>query len=156
MPVEVYNNQNVELVSEQLLGKFGIAVAEALPLVLKNKIISRGILSADLDIEISIVDDAIISQVHEEFMDIPGATDVITFSHGDGLDSCIDSIGEIVISAETARRYGADHGNSFETELMLYIIHGLLHLAGHEDNDPVEREAMEIIQFKILERVWTG
>jgi ssRNA-specific RNase YbeY (16S rRNA maturation enzyme) len=37
---------------------------------------------------------------------------------------------------------------------MLYIIHGLLHLAGHEDADPKERKVMEVIQVQILEQVW--
>jgi len=91
------------------------------------------------------VSDEVIAQVHVDFMDIPGATDVITFSHG-----------EIVISAETARSYGEEYGNSFERELMLYIIHGLLHLAGHEDEDVLERENMEKIQTFILEQVWEG
>ena len=102
-----------------------------------------GVLSDLEEVEISIVSDEVIAQVHVDFMDIPGATDVITFAHG-----------EIVISAETAQEYGAEFGNSFEKELMLYMIHGLLHLAGHEDADPEERRVMEEIQTRILEQVW--
>jgi len=149
MPVEVYNHQTAEPVSDELLEKFTHASALAFPLVMQNRITDRGILCEELEVEISIVDDTTISQVHEDFMDIPGATDVITFSHEDS------GVGEIVISAETARSYGAEYGQSFETELMLYIIHGLLHLAGHEDEDPAERETMERIQFSILKEVWS-
>ena len=141
--LEVYNNQTEEVISDGLLEKFLRCGNLALPLALQHPAHGGGVL-ADLDeVEISIVSDEVITQVHQDFMDIPGATDVITFEHG-----------EIVISAQTARAYAAHYENSFEKELMLYIIHGLLHLAGHEDTDPEERKVMEAIQVKILEQVW--
>lgn len=146
MPVEVYNHQDAEAVSEALLEKLTDAANLAMPLALQNLANGGGVLKDGLEVEISIVDDETITQVHVDFMGIPGATDVITFSH--------DEVGEIVISSETAKSYGAEYGNSFETELMLYIIHGLLHLAGHEDEDSTERAAMEKIQFAILKKVW--
>jgi probable rRNA maturation factor len=142
--VEVYDNQEVVELPEELIEKWQEAANRALPLALEKPSHGGGSLP-DLDfVEISIVDDLTIDQVHRDFMDIPGATDVITFAHG-----------EIVISVETAQSYGAEYGNSFERELMLYIIHGLLHLSGHEDEDPDERTAMEKVQFEILEKVWS-
>ena len=150
MPAQVYNHQAAEPISDELLEKFTLVANKAFPMAIENRIKGAGILCETLEVEISIVDDATISQVHEDFMDIPGATDVITFSHGDS------GVGEIVISAETARIYGAEYGHSFETELILYIIHGFLHLAGHEDGELADREAMERIQFSILKEVWSG
>ena len=139
----MYDNQEVFELPEELIEKWQEAANAALPLVLENPAHGGGPLP-DLDfVEISIVDDPTIDQVHRDFMDIPGATDVITFAHG-----------EIVVSVETAQSYGAEYGNSYERELMLYIIHGLLHLSGHEDEDSAERAAMEKIQFEILEKVW--
>src|SRR5688500_19407761 len=76
-------------------------------------------------VEVAIVSDEVISRVHEEFMGIPGATDVITFDHG-----------EIVISAETAEVYAREHGHGVDQELALYIVHGLLHLNGYDDITP--------------------
>ncbi|MGJ8673756.1 rRNA maturation RNase YbeY [Rubritalea sp.] len=141
--VEVYNNQGVIAISDALIEKWQAAANLAFPMALANPAHGGGPLP-ELDlVEISIVDDPTIDQVHRDFMDIPGATDVITFAHG-----------EIVISAETAQSYGAEYGNAFERELMLYLIHGLLHLSGHEDTDPAERAAMEKVQFEILEAVW--
>ena len=90
-------------------------------------------------VEINFVDDAEIARVHLEFMDLPDATDVITFAHG-----------EIVISTETAQSYAAEFGNSTERELALYIIHGLLHLNGHEDATVEEAAEMKRIQERIL------
>lgn len=151
MTIEVYNHQEAESLSDGLIERFTSSLVKALPLVLKDRIQGRGILTESLEVEISIVDDPTIAQVHVDFMDIPGATDVITFSHG---DSGGGAMGEIVVSAETARSNSSEYDQEFESELMLYMIHGLLHLAGHEDADPDERSAMEEIQFRILKEVW--
>jgi len=141
--LEVYNNQSEVNISDALLEKYRDLGNLVLPMALDSPANGGGVLSDLEEVEISIVSDEVIAQVHVDFMDIPGATDVITFAHG-----------EIVISAETAQEYGAEFGNSFEKELMLYMIHGLLHLAGHEDADPEERRVMEDIQTRILEQVW--
>lgn len=143
--LEVYNNQTEEVIPNDLLERFLRCGSLALPLALQHPAHGGGVL-ADLDeVEVSIVSDEVIAQVHQDFMDIPGATDVITFEHG-----------EIVISAQTARVYAAMFSNSFEKELMLYIIHGLLHLAGHEDADQDEQKVMEEIQVQILDQVWSA
>ena len=144
MIVEVYDNQEVVKIAPECIEKWQNAANDALLLALKAPAHGGGVLP-ELDfVEINIVDDATIDQVHRDFMDIPGATDVITFAHG-----------EIVISSETAQSDGFEYGNSFEKELMLYIVHGLLHLSGHEDADAVERKAMEAIQEEILKQVWS-
>jgi probable rRNA maturation factor len=72
-------------------------------------------------------------------MSIPGATDVITFEHG-----------EIVISAETARAYAREHQHSVEHEIALYIVHGLLHLNGYDDTTPEAKREM----FRVQDEVW--
>jgi probable rRNA maturation factor len=91
-------------------------------------------------VEVAIVNDEMISRVHEEFMNIPGATDVITFEHG-----------EIVVSAEMAAAYASDHGHTVDEELALYIVHGLLHLNGFDDTTPAAKKRM----FRVQEKVWT-
>lgn len=141
--VEVYNNQQSIEISDELLERLESAAQLALPLAVKRPAHGGGVLP-ELDmVEVSIVDDPTIDQVHRDFMDIPGATDVITFAHG-----------EIVLSADTAMSFGVEYGNAFERELMLYIVHGLLHLSGHEDAMDSERMAMEKVQFEILDQVW--
>jgi probable rRNA maturation factor len=90
------------------------------------------------EIDIAIVSDAAIERVHTDFMQISGATDVITFDHG-----------EIIISAETAVRCAKDHGHSVDEELALYITHGFLHLAGYDDIKPADRRKMHAVQNRI-------
>ncbi len=99
---------------------------------------------ADLDeVEVSLLDDAAIARVHDEFMDDPTPTDVITFQHG-----------EILISVETAIRCAAEHGHPAEREALLYLIHGLLHLNGHDDLSEPAREIMHRTQESLLATVW--
>ena len=94
------------------------------------------------EIEVAVVSDAVIARVHVEFMGVPGATDVITFDHG-----------EIVVSADTARVQAAEHGHGVVGELALYIIHGLLHLNGYDDIAPRDRAKMHRVQDRIWRRV---
>lgn len=96
-------------------------------------------LAALEEIEITLIDDAEIGRVHADFLGDPAPTDVITFQHG-----------EILISAETAVRQAAEHGETVDRELALYAVHGLLHLAGWEDHDPAEAAAMAGRQALIL------
>ena len=91
------------------------------------------------EVVVSLVSDRRIAQIHRDFMNISGATDVITFEHG-----------EIIISAQTAMRCAGEYGHSTLEEAALYSIHGLLHLNGFLDGTDHERQAMHAIQ----ERIW--
>ena len=95
-------------------------------------------------LEVALVDDETSARVHMDFMEIPGPTDVITFHHG-----------EIVIGAEVALRQAEEYGEPFGREILRYFVHGLLHLAGHEDHEDSEREAMEKAQEEIVARLWS-
>ena len=77
--------------------------------------------------------------LHRKFLGQSGPTDVLTFQHG-----------EIFISVETARRHARAFGNSLLRELKLYIVHGLLHLHGFDDQTPSEAHKMKAAQEKIL------
>ena len=116
----------------------------ALPLCLKavGNAVPREVPEIDL-LEVSLVDDESIARVHGEFMDDPTPTDVITFPHG-----------EILISVETAIRAAAEQGHPTEREVLLYVVHGLLHLNGHDDLSEPARTRMHQEQERILDRVW--
>lgn len=121
------------------------AAVAAMPLVLAHTGMHPAVL-ADLDeVEVSFIDDATISTVHAEFMNDPSPTDVITFEHG-----------EILICTEAAIRQAEQGGHTPQRECALYVIHGLLHLNGHDDQTPVEYAALKQIQEAILEDVWPG
>ena len=92
------------------------------------------------EVEVTIVSDRVIADVHQRFMNIPGATDVITFEHG-----------EIVTSAQTAAAYARQFGHGVDQELGLYIIHGLLHLNGYDDLTRSDAARMRRAQQHILQ-----
>jgi probable rRNA maturation factor len=98
------------------------------------------VLPALENVDVIIVSDRVIADVHRRFMNIPGATDVITFDHG-----------EILISATTALANTVKFNATLKHEIGLYIIHGLLHLNGYTDKIPLEAQKMAKLQNEILQ-----
>jgi probable rRNA maturation factor len=99
--------------------------------------------------ELSIVflTDEAIARLHGAFLYDPTTTDVITFEGNPALGTA----GEICISADTARAYAKAHGHKFSTELALYVIHGWLHLAGHDDLVPAKKRVMRRAEARALQ-----
>lgn len=105
----------------------------------------------DPDLSVSIVDDAAIHALNREHLDHDHPTDVIAFDYGEGAEG--DSIfGEVIVSAETALRVAKERGvDSAAAELILYTIHGILHLKGYSDGDPSDAAVMWEKQREIME-----
>lgn len=137
--IHVYNQQRKVRFELPWLRKFaGVALAEC-----EGEGVTAGAALELLEeIEVSVVSDKVIAEVHERFMSIAGPTDVITFEHG-----------EIVISAETAARQAGEYGQRLEVELGLYVIHGILHLNGYDDREEEAATGMRKRQGGILGRV---
>jgi probable rRNA maturation factor len=93
-------------------------------------------------IHILIVSDRRMAALHKEFCSIPGATDVLTFQHG-----------EIVISADMAATQARMFHSNVTAEIQLYVLHGLLHLAGFDDATPSKRRQMHQLQKKLMTAV---
>ena len=96
------------------------------------------------EVFIWLISDRRMTRLHRTFLGQSGPTDVLTFQHG-----------EIFISVDTARRHARAFGNSLVHELQLYIVHGLLHLHGFDDQTPGEAHKMKAAQERIL-RIFTG
>jgi probable rRNA maturation factor len=136
----LYDHQDALLVD---LPRFTALAAAAWPIVLAEPGPETPALPGLAEIEVSFLTDEAITRVHGEFLGDATPTDVITFAHG-----------EILISTETALRQAADHGLTPLRETMLYLIHGLLHLNGHEDTSGEGFATMRRLQEKILNQVW--
>lgn len=95
----------------------------------------------DPEISVSIVDDPEIRKINRDHLGRDHPTDVIAFDYREDEGSA-DVSGEIIISAETARRVAAERGHEPEAELVFYVIHGTLHLMGFDDQDPEEARKM--------------
>jgi len=90
-------------------------------------------------IYVLVVSDRRMTALHNEFCRIPGTTDVLTFQHG-----------EIVISADTAATQARMFHTNVTAEIQLYVLHGLLHLAGFDDATPSKRRQMHQLQKKLM------
>lgn len=85
-----------------------------------------------------------ISKLHEEYFNDPSPTDCITFPIDDKEEETFYKVlGDIFICPEVALNYAQAHLVSFEEELTLYIVHGLLHLLGYDDIEEEERALMK-------------
>jgi probable rRNA maturation factor len=91
------------------------------------------------DISLAVVDDAAIHEINRRYLQHDEPTDVISFVL-DQDDGFVD--GEIVVSADTAATAGKQIGWSAADELLLYVIHGTLHLAGYDDLVPTAKRKM--------------
>jgi probable rRNA maturation factor len=145
LEVIIGNHQEATEIPESWLTALESVAHEAARLALENAAEEDSPLFHLATLEIAIVDDTTSDQVHRDFMDIEGPTDVITFHHG-----------EIVIGAEVAERQAAEYDEPLAREILRYMVHGLLHLAGHEDQDAAERATMEAAQETIVARLWTS
>jgi probable rRNA maturation factor len=142
--VIVGNHQQVVLIPEGWLAALEEVGAVAASRVLERTAAADSPLALLGTVEVALVDDATSSDVHGRFMNLPEPTDVITFHHG-----------EIVIGVEVAARQAAEYGEPLGRELFRYLVHGLLHLAGHEDYERELRKVMEKEQECIITDLWT-
>jgi probable rRNA maturation factor len=137
--ISVRNLQRTVRINRAALEDFA---GRALRLCVELPARSRRDLDALGGIHVLLVSDRKMAQLHRQFLDISGPTDVITFQHG-----------EIFISAQTAARQAAEFQSTLERELRLYLVHGLLHLAGFDDQTASARREMEAAQNKIVSAV---
>lgn len=144
LEIIVGNHQEITEIPEAWLTALEQTASQAAALALSHAASTDSPLSHLATLEVALVDDATSDRVHRDFMDIEGPTDVITFHHG-----------EIVIGAEVAERQAAEYGEPLAREILRYLVHGLLHLAGHDDADPAARSTMETAQEEIVAILWT-
>jgi probable rRNA maturation factor len=89
-----------------------------------------------------------------------GPTDVLSFPLDDDPMPDIDIpvlLGDIVISPAIAARQYAEHAGTFDDEIALLVVHGILHITGHDHVDPTERKAMQKRERALLsEHHWGG
>ena len=145
LEVIIGNHQQVTEIPESWLTALEDAAPLAAQLALASATSTDTPLHHLATLEVALVDDETSARVHRDFMQIEGPTDVITFHHG-----------EIVICVEVAQRQAAEYGEPLAREIMRYLIHGLLHLADHEDTHENKRKSMETIQESIVNELWTS
>lgn len=106
----------------------------------------------NIDLSIVISDDAHLQQLYRDFLGIDKPTDVLSFPAGHiDPDTDREYLGDVIISLPAASRQAERAGHPVSSEIKLLIIHGVLHLLGHDHMTLEERSAMWSAQDEILE-----
>ena len=104
------------------------------------------------ELSLAVVDSREMARLNRRFTGRRGQTDVLAFPLADGPSPGARMVGEIVVNASLAAREARGRGARPIHELTLYALHGALHLAGYDDHDPQDRNAMYSREEKILRR----
>ena len=107
----------------------------------------------DPELELIFLDDKAIRKINRRYKSSDRPTDVLSF-YIDREEFGLGLLGEIFISLDAARRQSKIFGTSFPCEVVLYMIHGILHLFGYDDEDATRRKRMFKKQDEILKYLW--
>lgn len=100
------------------------------------------------DVTVCFVDDRTIRKYNKKFLHKDKATDVISFYYEN--DPCY--LGDVMVSVDAARRNSKIFGTGYHREIVLYVLHGILHLLGFDDRTAEGREKMERAQNNMLKQ----
>lgn len=107
----------------------------------------------ELDLSLVIEDDERLHQLNQEFLGIDAPTDVLSFPSGEEEPDPETErfyLGDVIISYPRALEQAAAAGHAVMDELRLLVVHGVLHLLGHDHADPEEKARMWAAQSEIL------
>src|SRR5262250_1870574 len=94
----------------------------------------------EAEISLAFVDNPTIHQLNKRYLNHDEPTDILTFPLSER--GAKKLAGELVIGAEVAQAEATARGHDVAVELVLYVIHGLLHLCGFDDHDDEDVRAM--------------
>ena len=139
MGIEIANNSGMKCDEDSIVDVAGFAL-------------ERLGIHPDSDLSITLVDEAEMSKLHVQWMDLPGPTDVLSFpmdemkpfsaSKGPGI------VGDIVLCPQFAKKQAVTH--SLADEISLLTVHGVLHLLGFDHAEADEEKTMFALQEKTL------
>ena len=113
--------------------------------------------SPDMDLSIVLADDARLHELNRDYLGVDAPTDVLSFPASEtDPETGSRYIGDIIISVPYAAKGAAKAGHPLESELQLLVVHGVLHLLGHDHAKPREKARMWKAQAEILETLGLG
>jgi probable rRNA maturation factor len=143
-------------VSIEVVNESGRAVDEAEVADLARYVLDQMHVHPPADLSVLLVDTDAMSRLHEQWMDEPGPTDVLSFPMdelrpgSDAEPSPPGLLGDVVLCPEVAARQAAAAGHSSAEELLLLTTHGILHLLGYDHAEPEEEKEMFGLQRRLL------
>ena len=110
------------------------------------------------ELTLSFVDSDDIAELNLEHLGKSGPTDVLSFPMDDEPIAGVPTLlGDVVISPAVAAGQFAEHAGTLDDELALLVVHGILHVLGHDHAEPDETAVMRAREIDLLERFhWSG
>jgi probable rRNA maturation factor len=126
----------------------------------------------DVELSLLFVDEATIAELNARFMDAEGPTDVLAFPIDDPVvagrwpDASTAGpdrddpepgdmpllLGDVVVCPAVAQRQAPEHASSYDDELALLVVHGVLHVLGHDHAEPDETAVMQARERALLDQ----
>ncbi|MCW2880928.1 MAG: hypothetical protein JWQ95_5028 [Sphaerisporangium sp.] len=149
--------------SIEVANESGVEIDESSLVKLAGHVLGRMGIHPLAELSVLIVDEAAMSQLHEQWMGEPGPTDVLAFpmdelrpspggsrQEGDApLDPAL--LGDVVLCPQVAAKQADEAGHSTRDELELLCTHGILHLLGYDHAEPEEHAEMFGLQGELLD-----
>lgn len=115
--------------------------------------------AAPAEANVVFVDEATIAELNAEHMGKDGPTDVLSFPidvewEGGVHDGDVRLVGDIAICLPVAERQAPTHAGTVDDEVALLLVHGTLHLLGHDHAEPDERAIMWAAERRLLTELW--
>ena len=106
----------------------------------------------EAELSLVLCDDPFIHGLNRDHRGKDKPTDVLSFAQreGEGADPEDMLLGDIIISVETAGRQAHARGHGLDHELRVLVVHGILHLLGHDHEEDEEAERMEAEEKRLL------
>lgn len=116
-------------------------------------------LPENTELSLTFVDNDEIAQLNEEYRGKTGPTDVLSFEcdgifdemqASEGVGADVFELGDIVVAPDVVKAQAHEYGNTPTEELVLMVVHGLLHLCGYDHIEDDEAEEMETLQTELF------
>ncbi|MCB0918214.1 MAG: rRNA maturation RNase YbeY [Actinobacteria bacterium] len=124
---------------------------------LARSVLAQLRISSAAELSIAVVDEDEMARLHQEWLHEPGPTDVLSFPMDELREPLADEqppwgvLGDVVICPAVAQRQAAQAGHSAQREVRWLLIHGILHLLGHDHAEADEAKVMFARQAALLE-----
>ncbi len=110
--------------------------------------------SADGDLSIVLTDDAQLHQLNRDYLGVDAPTDVLSFPASEtDPETGASYLGDVLISIPRAEAQAQSAGHPLEAEVQLLVVHGVLHLLGHDHAEPEDKARMWAAQAQVLDKL---
>ena len=134
----------------------GVAVDETEIVALARHVLAQMRVHPQAELSVILVDEPAMEQLHVQWMDEPGPTDVLSFPMDelrpgtDEEESPAGLLGDVVLCPQVAAKQAETAGHTTQEELLLLTTHGILHLLGYDHAEPDEEKEMFALQRRLL------